>query len=247
MMSKKILNKHSGCILFQGFYVGWMRGTLVYNNSLSLKIPLHSELRRPVGIKNLFRFCRGERDTLDVLARVLPIPMLIGHPHSGKSSFKNNILYKDLLNNETRSLNFRAKSRPPCDRGDNQTTITCKAFPAEYIHPIHGREKMPMSLGKTPLCILVEMAPLVSMSNEEDPERLHSPVGWQGLLEHVHILRPWMWNGSWLTSHWKDFSLSPVFTCVLSYTLLVTWNPNWTPQWRNLKLVFTYVNKEHYE
>lgn len=115
-----------------------MRGKLVYKNSLSLKIPLHSELRRPVDFKNLFRFCRGETDTLDVPARVLPVPMLIGHPHSGKSSFKNNILYKDLLNNKTGSLNLRAKSGPPCDRGDNQTTITCKAFPTENIHPIHG-------------------------------------------------------------------------------------------------------------
>ena len=34
-MSNQLFLKPLDCILFQGFYFGWMRGTLIYDNSLS--------------------------------------------------------------------------------------------------------------------------------------------------------------------------------------------------------------------
>lgn len=122
--------------------------------------------RRSEDLQKFFTFCTGDifycHDLIP--SRVSPILLLIGHQHSGKSSFINSIFR--ILNNEQECLIRRAESGPPCD---GQTTVMGKAFPV-VMQNIRAGEPM-MGSGTRDLCILVDIPAFASM-DDCDAKRL---------------------------------------------------------------------------
>lgn len=132
--------------------------------------------KRSEDLQKFFTFCAGDifywHDLIP--SRVSPILLLIGHQHSGKSSFINSIFR--ILNNEQEGLIRRAESGPPCDK---QTTVMGKAFPV-VIHSMKAGNPM-IGSGADDLCTLVDTPAFASM-DDYDAKRLSSLVD-----EGIHV------------------------------------------------------------